>query len=132
MAIEADLYTHLINNSTVNSIVGDRVYPLRLEQGYTLPAISYQRISGDRAKDISGSIGHAQPRIQVDCWTNSYGKLKDLSEAVRQALDRFQGDLGGGSYVQHVSLEGETETYEEETEIQRVSLDFVIYHSETV
>jgi len=132
MAIEADLRTHLVNDSTVNGIVGDRVYPLRLSQGYTLPAISYQRISGDRAKDISGSIGHAQPRIQVDCWTNSYSDLKDLAEAVRKALDRFQGDLGGGSYVQHVSLEGETETYEEETEIQRNSLDFVIYHSETL
>ncbi len=132
MAIEADLRQHLTNDSNVNDLVDSRIYPLRLPQGFELPAISYQRVSGDRAKDINGSIGHAQPRIQVDCWTNSYGKLKDLAKAVRQALDRFQGNLGGGSYVQHASLEGEMETYEEETEIQRVSLDFVIYHNENI
>lgn len=131
MAIEADLRQHLINDTDVNNIVDSRIYPLRLPQGFELPAISYQRVSGDRAKDITnGSIGHAQPRIQVDCWTENYGKLKDLAEAVQLALDGFQGKLGGGDYVQHVSMESETESYEDETEILRISLDFVIYHNE--
>lgn len=132
MAIEADLRQHLINDSDVNDIISGRIYPLRLPQEFELPAISYQRISAPRSKDLQGSIGHVQPRIQVDCWTESYSKLKDLAEAVRLALDRYQGNLGGGDYVQGVSLEGETESFEEDTEIQRISLDFVIYHQETI
>lgn len=132
MAIESDLYTHLINDSGVSGIVGDRVYPLRLPQGFTLPAISYQRISGDRAKDLQGSTGHTSPRIQIDCWTKKYSDLKNLAEKVRLSLDRFTGNLGGGQYVQHVSLEGETENFEDDTEIQRISLDFYISFNETI
>ena len=131
MAIEADLRTHLVNDTDVNNIVGTRVYPLKLPQTAELPAISFQRISADRAKSVSqGSIGHATPRIQLDCWARSYSAVKNLATKVRLALDTFTGNLGGGSYVQHVSLEGESDGFEEGTEFIRVSLDFMISYNE--
>jgi hypothetical protein len=130
MTIEADLRTHLVNDSDVSAIVGSRVYPMRLPQGFDLPAISYQRVSGDRSKDLQGSTGHTEPRIQIDCWAKSYGEIKNLAEKLRLSLDRFTGDLGGGQYVHHVSLEGERDMFEEETEILHVSQDYMISYNE--
>jgi len=131
VSIETGLYSHLTTDSDVSALVGTRVYPLKLPQGYTLPAISYQRVSGDRLATLSGPTGRANPRFQIDCWASTYSGVRDLASKVRQALDGHKGGLGGEDDVGGISIEGDRDLFEENTEVFRVTMDFFIPHFET-
>lgn len=137
MSIETSLRTALINDTDVAALVANsdspatyRIYPLRIAQGATLPAITYQRISGPREYMLSGPTGRVRPRFQVDCWAGSYSIVKDLASKVRSALNGLNGSMGDDT-VHGIELESERDGYEEETEYRRVILEFKIPYIET-
>ena len=132
MTIEKDIHYRLSNDADVSPLVGSRVYPMKLPQGWTLPAITYQRISGERAHCLGGPSGRARPRFQIDCWAEDYDGAKDLSDKVRKCLDGFKGDINTESNVGGISLDGDRDIYEEEIDIPRISMDFIIPHFEAI
>lgn len=137
MSIESGIYTALTTDTDVAALItnGDspetfRVYPLRLKEGYSLPAISYQRISTDRLHDLDGPTGRASPRFQIDCWAASYSTVRDLATKVRAVLDGHKGTLGGEANVGGIHQQGERDGFEEDIETYRVTMDFFIPHAE--
>lgn len=131
MTIEKDIYYILTNNAAVSALVSNRVYPLLLPQRWTLPAITYQRVSGDRAANYSGASGRARPRFQIDCWADDYDGAKDLADKVRLCLDGYKGDINTETDVGGIHLEGDRDIYEDNTDIVRVTMDFMIAHFES-
>jgi hypothetical protein len=92
------LYAHL---SSVLS-VGDRVYPLTLPQGATLPAVVYQLVGGEgplhshgdtRAGDGAGA-SFQRSRVQLGCWAESARAAELLATEVEAAVDGFTGTWG--------------------------------------
>ena len=130
MTIEEGLYSYLSTNVGVSALVSTRIYPGTLPQNWTNPAISYQRISGVRVRNLSGPAGRATPRIQIDCWAESYSGAKALATAVRSAMDGYAG-LMGSTRVGSVVLESDLDFYEPDIAVYRVSMDFWISHIET-
>lgn len=130
MTIEEGLYDFLSTDGGISALVSTRVYPGTLPQNWTAPAISYQRISGNRVRNLSGPAGRAAPRIQIDCWADSYSGSKALATAVRSAMDGYAG-LMGTTTVGSVVLESDLDFYEPDTNVYRVSMDFWISHIET-
>lgn len=131
MGIEIALRTLLVNDAAVAALAGSRVYPLRLPQNYTLPGISYQRISTARTHEIDiGPTGWAWARFQIDCWADSYGTVRSLAEATRQALDGYKG-TSSSTHIGGMYIESERDLFEETTEIYRVTLDFLTPYIET-
>ena len=138
MSIETELIDFFEGESSITAIIGNgdspetcRVYPLKLPQGYTLPAISFQRISTDREHVIDdGPIGWAWARFQFDMWAETYAEARQLTEAVRQALDGYNNKMGSVT-VAGAFAEGERDLYEEQTEIYRVTQDYLIPYKET-
>jgi hypothetical protein len=139
MSIETELIDFFVSESSVAAIIGNddspetcRIYPLRLPQGYILPAISFQRISTDREHVIDdGPIGWAWARFQFDMWAETYEEVRPLAEAVRQALDGHNNTMGS-IMVAGAFAEGERDLYEEQTEIYRVTQDYLIPYKETL
>lgn len=131
MSIETGLRTHLINNAAVAALVGSRVYPMRLPQGFVLPAISYQRISGPRQYDSVGATGRVHSRFQVNCWAETYAGARDLANKVRLALNDHRGVLGDKSNVGSIELVADRDDFETSTEFNRVILEFIIPYFET-
>ena len=80
--IEATLRTFVLADVTIAGLIGTRYYSLRFPRTRVLPAIVYMKISGFREHDMDGS-SIATPRIQFDCWANSYGGAKALATALR-------------------------------------------------
>ena len=131
MSIETGLYAYLTANSGVSAIVSTRLYPLKLPQGATLPALAYQLISNARPHDITaGPTGHAFPRFQITSYAESYSAAKSLAAAVRSALDGYRGAMGSETGVGGVALIGERDSFETETEYPSVQQDYLIPHSE--
>lgn len=136
MQIESALYNHLANNASIVAKVGTRIYPVKLPQGVELPAITYQRISGVREHNIAGPSGRARPRIQIDCWAESYSEAKSVADTVRLVLDGHKGNFGHGDNTMEdvggIRFLGDNDIWEEGAEINRVSMDFSIPHFEEI
>jgi len=129
MSIESGIVSVLRADGTVSGIISTRIYPLKLKEGYALPALSYQRVSSVREHNIDvGPIGFAWARFQIDSWAESYTDVRSLAEAVRQCLDGYKGTMGGVN-AGGICIKSERDLFEEGTEIYRVIQDYLIpYH----
>jgi hypothetical protein len=98
MILGDGLYAHL---SSVLS-VGDRVYPLTLPQGATLPAVVYQLVGGEGPLHSHGDAhsgdgagaSFQRSRIQIACWAESARAAELLATEVKQVVDGFTGTWG--------------------------------------
>lgn len=135
MTINAGLRAFLGADSAISAIIGampnTRVYPVRLPQNPTLPAITYFRVSGQRVHASSGALGLSGPRMQIDCWATKYEDAHALAELVRKRIDGYRGPMGSET-VQGVFFESERDLYEPEPDQHRVSRDYFVWFSEAV
>jgi hypothetical protein len=131
MSIASDLRTYLLADATLTTLVGTRMYPLKLPQAPTMPAIIYTWISGARVHSTDGPSGLSNPRVQFDCWAQTYLEAEALLEALRKRLDGFQG-TAGSSWIQAVFFETERDGYDDDTELYRRSADFFVWYEEAV
>lgn len=130
MTIEAGLYSALVGNSSINSIVSGRVYAMRLPQDPTFPAITYQRISNARGRALSAlANNYSRASIQVDSWASSYSEIKQLSEAVRGLLEDYVGTMGAHT-VKSARYLGERDDFDPELSNYRVIQEFELWHND--
>jgi len=128
--IEYTLWTYVQAGTTVAALISARMYPLKLPQNPTLPAIVYTKISGFREHDMDGS-SIAAPRIQFDCYADDFPGSKALADAVRKRLDSYTGPVGSPADTVHFAyLLDERDFYEDDTERFRTLLDFEVVHNE--
>ena len=120
----------LAADGTVSGLVSSRIYPMKLPQGPTMPAITYSRVSGPRVQELSGPSGLAFPRVQVDSWASTYAGVKALADAVRKALDGYR-DTIASIRIGGVIMDGEVDIYEPGVEEYRVTQDYIVWHDET-
>ncbi len=92
--------------SAVTSIVGARIYQLRLPQNAELPAVRVQLISEQTSYHGRGGSGMYRSRVQVDAYaqegsgSDPYGGAMDLGDAIHgddagAGLSAWQGEAGG-------------------------------------
>lgn len=112
-------------------LVGDRVYPMRLPQDEPLPAVVYQSISRAREESHSGPSGLYHPRIQLNCWDDSYTGAKKLAKRIIQALDGYKGTVGSIK-IGKIKVANVLDDQEEETDMFRQIVDIIVWHGEEV
>lgn len=133
-AIHARLGAH----AGTKNLVGNRIYPLRLPQGPTYPAVRYQVIGAPRTHVMGGSTGEVHARVQVDCYADTYEGAKELADQVRLALNWLMDTTVGGVAVEVIMLEDERDLDEPTTilpgekGIYRVMFDFIAHYAEAV
>jgi hypothetical protein len=137
MSIEEKIFYRLRTNDAVSALVGTRIYPIQLPPGRTLPAITYTRVSTVRGHCLGGPSGRLRPRIQIDCWADTYSGARTLADKVRLCLDGFLGAIDGESNIGGIKLDGEYDGFETgvgyedlEPGTPRVILDFIVPHFE--
>ena len=122
--IEQALYARLV------AVTGwPRVYPGKLPQNPTFPALTYQRASGARVSSIYGPSGLANPRFQIDVWAQTFTSMVDVAALVREGLDGFRGVVSGVRIGSIVCV-GDFDNYEPGVELHRRTIDFSIWHHE--
>lgn len=113
MTIETDI------NAALDSVVSNRVYPNKLPQSPTYPAITYFRVTGRRMWSLSGSANLQNPRFQVDVWAQSYSDARTTADSVITAMAGSSNFKVGGASDQDM--------YEPDTQLHRVSIDFSVW-----
>jgi len=133
MTIKTAIFKHLIAQSGITDLVGERIFRKTLPQGTELPAISYEKVS-DVSPGHTSSSDSANPKqsyFRFHCWSNeSDTEAENIAAVVITALRDYSGTLGGGGgvTVQRAFLEDESDDYDPETESYQAMVDFTIWH----
>ena len=101
-AIKA-IYTLLTQSTEVTATV----YPTRILEGSTLPAVvlsQISRVANDTAKEYSKSD---ISRIQIDCVGNTPTEAFDLAESVRSAMRAVVPAIYQGVLIQNIAFDDE-------------------------
>lgn len=127
-----DMVAFLGQHTDITDIVDYRIYPQKLPQNPTLPAITFNQVSAVRAYQLSGPAGKARRRISINCWGTTYKSASELAEVVRGVLEPFDG-YWADTNIGHIQLDNEFDLFEEEagtTGVYRVVQDYIIAHLE--
>ncbi len=119
--IKETIFSTLVNDPGVAGLVGDRVYPVKMPQGVTLPAIGYTMIGGTRSTSLFGASGSGRFRVRIDSFDHTSDGAWQVFQASRDALDALLGALAAMNPV---------EFYDDDDESHRVSMDYYIYETE--
>ena len=123
--IETELRAYLLNDPDIKRMIGNRMYPLVLPEKAAFPAIAYTMVS----KGSHHLINIAFPRIQFSCFSPSYMEAKNIAGKIREALQRYKGQMGSNRVIQGV-FENEYEMYEKDTGLYHVACDIKIIFRE--
>lgn len=129
MSLDTVLGARLAGFPGLTDLVGTKVYAPSLPQGDQLPAVTYHLVDGTREQGMTGDHGMAHPRFQVDCWAETYAAVKAIADQVRLALERWSDGTTTPVILDSFSA-GERDLPEPEAGLQRISMDFIIWHRE--
>jgi hypothetical protein len=105
-AIGSAIYSILANDAGVAALVSTRIYPTFVPQGASMPAITYQRIVAVRDHVLDGTTEMVAATYQINCWAETYAETRALSDAVRAALDDYEGTVNS-VVIQNIHLTDE-------------------------
>jgi hypothetical protein len=128
MTIEEAVYNYLLGITAITDIVSTRIYPAVLPQGVDLPALTYMQISNPVHHDVD----IAYPRMQISSWAENYADVKSLFYAVKEAMQRYKGVMGGASGVKvsQVVFLDSFDAYNQATGIWHIPSDYKIIYRE--
>ena len=130
MRVEKATYALLVGGSGITALVGTRIYPRRLPQNHTLPALVYSLISAPRELNHSGAESLVTARVQVTAHASTYAVAKSVQNAVQSRADGYSGTVGG-VVVDKVYTEDGPDGYDPTTETEQAVTDLLISYQET-
>jgi hypothetical protein len=101
-AIKA-IYTLLTQSTEVTATI----YPSRLLEGASLPAVVLTQISRVANNTSTGYSKSDVARVQIDCIGNTQTQAFDLSESVRSAMSAELPSIFQGVLVQNIAFDDE-------------------------
>lgn len=133
--IEQGLTARLLADATVSSLIETRIYPVMLPETLldpnteTPPSVSYRRISDVPSYMLNGARLMSKTRIEYNAWASQYGDAKAVAAAIQASLEGFSGQLGDVA-VQFIEAGGvNTDGFDPDSRLYRVSTDFLIIHA---
>lgn len=130
--MEPDLRALLLADAGVAALTGRVAWGER-PQGSALPAIVLTRVSGLPAYHMEGRATLVQTRVQADCWAATYADAWAVGAALDARLSGYRGNFGATRF-HGVFSEGARDLRDagadDADRFFRVSIDFIIHHSE--
>lgn len=135
------LRAFLLADATIATAVGTRIYPQKLPQNVTYPAITILRVSAPRANVLHGPASLARPRYQIDCWMqeksgiSAFEVAQDLGSAVLNRLEAYSGVMTDPTtamdYDTGVTFDDERDLFDTDVidGYFRHSADYFIWHA---
>jgi hypothetical protein len=133
MAINASIFTRLSGFAGLIALVPSaRMYSGKANQGTAVPFLVVNRATGPREGSLSGPVGLATPRYQIDSYADNYDEAKSIADQVRYALDAFNAGSASNETVKFGRVVDESDTMDNSTGalLHRCRVDVVITHRE--
>lgn len=129
MSFYQDLYTYLQTQAGLTALVSTRMYPVRMPQSPTLPALVIQKVARAREYSQSGDSNLANPTYQIRCWAETHEDAVALQVQVEGALSAFSGTMGSET-VYSAFIENVIDDFEEETGLYSQIVDVDFWHKD--
>ncbi len=129
MSFYTDLYTYLQTIAGLTNLVSTRMYPVRLPQKPTMPALVIQKIARVREYSHSGDSNLANPTYQFDCFAVTHEGAVALQVQVEAALSAFSGTMGSET-VYSAFIANVLDNFETETALYRQIVDVEFQHKD--
>jgi len=126
MDFEECLVHYLDASTGIHDIIADRIYPDALPQNPTLPALTYELISGLEHHNF----GVAYPSYQLSGWASTRAGVKTLGDEVVSAFKRMKYVMGGssGKRIIQAVIENRLTFYQPETRCWQEPIDIKIIY----
>lgn len=128
MSFQSDFYAWLSAQSGVTAIVSTRIYPLRLPQEATYPALRFERDSETEIEDFGGQGGLNTTDIQIDAIADTHAAAITLADAVKAVLLNYRGTMGS-TVIRYTRLNATFDAWDESIEAYRVSHAWTFSHN---
>jgi hypothetical protein len=126
--VEDFIYNRLTSAPAISALVGTRVYRVKMPDNPTLPAITFQTLSGSGVESFDGDSGLYMPVVGIDCWARTAGAAQDLAAKVRAALLGYSGHYQDRR-IQKVLDWSHLDLYDSDTDIFHVSCSARVWYS---
>lgn len=117
--IESDLRTALLASAALIALVGQRIAAGVMPEGDARPYVTFALVSGQRAGSLSAPGTLRNARLQISCWSPSYGQAKQIAQAAQDAVE--------GSTLFDSIFNGDQDLYDPNTKLHYVALDYSIW-----
>lgn len=119
----------------LEGVASGNVYAGVAPQDQRSPFVTYQRISGQKVRDINGPSGLSRTTFQIDVYSSDYAESRTLADQIRIILDGFSGNVIIGAnnvIIGGVSMVEERDFVEDDTDpiLYRASVDYLFKYEE--
>lgn len=128
MTIEEALWSGCTGYLAINNLIGQRLYPVKLPQNPTYPAVIYRRVSNFGLLTHGGPVGFDTARFQFDYYGANYSDCRSVANAFRTYLEGYTG-LMDEVCLSVVVFLNEMDEWGDEVEVYRISQDYKIIYN---
>jgi hypothetical protein len=99
--LEEGIVSLLLAQTSISSVIGNRLYAVLLPDTVVFPALTYQVASYSTGYNLDGPEGIGHKRFVFSAWAKDYATAKRLIESIRQTFNNFifeEFDFGDGGF----------------------------------
>ena len=133
MRAEKVIFSLIDNDAGVAALVSGRIYPSRLPQNTSMPALVYQVVSGTELTPIDAQAGYQvmRTRVQVTAMGKNYADVKNVLEAVRIACLYKSGMIASVKVISITRDSVGPDLRDDDLAFYIQSIDFMVMHYES-
>jgi hypothetical protein len=120
------IYARLSTASNITAIISTNIYPDITPQNVDYPFIIYSIINSNPVDFKDGQSNLEEIDLQIDVYTQNYDTTQNLSNLIRNRLDRFVGTLEGVEVQTIKYVRQSSQVFNAELSVYWVSIDFMI------
>lgn len=110
--MHAAIYSILAANASVTALVSTRIYKGIAPQNAAFPCVIYARDSMDYVDGIDQSADLRRSDYEILCVADTYQAAEALAKAVRNALNRYGGTIGG-VFVEDIYIDDQRDEHDD-------------------
>jgi hypothetical protein len=120
------IYARLSTASNITAIISTNIYPDITPQNVDYPFIVYSIIDSNPVDFKDGQSNLEEIDLQIDVYTQNYDTTQNLSNLIRNRLDRFVGTVEGVEVQTIKYVRQSSQVFNAELSVYWVSIDFMI------
>lgn len=129
MNADAALYNLMVTNSTIQGLVGTRIYPSdTVPKNAPVPYVTFERTGDIPVQLMGGAASLYENYYDVDVFAATRGSLNSIEDAVVAVLQDYQG-TSSSVYIQWIFLDNSYYNgYDEDIQIYHQTMEYIVWH----
>jgi hypothetical protein len=132
MYVEHALLKHLLAQTALAALVGERIYYVSAPQDVQTPYIIFFKVSATRERSLTGTSHFVNSRFQFSIFSETYYEAKQIAGQIQLALQDKNNEIIGGESGVRVSIQydNEQDVYESESGLYHIPVEYLVDYNE--